>query len=271
MKRLKCTIKKDYREYLRGKRNIYYSTVLLLIGTMIVTTTLFFPSLIEALAQKAPDIIENVGSLDDLMSKLFPNDIKGSLGIWYSDIGIFYSIVIVLTIHGAIVDEIKSGKWIMPLASGYKKIDLVLSKNVVYSVGTAFPVLVLSNVFYLVGLYFFRNNYDMSDALLCSIIMSLTIAFITIITLLTSILYKNSIIAGVSIILIIMIAPDVLNYFSFGKYFPTYVLTFVYTTSDNYTDLVIPFMEIILICIVLIWLVEKRIRTIEISRREITW
>ncbi|MCR5775891.1 MAG: hypothetical protein K6G84_00550 [Lachnospiraceae bacterium] len=264
--RLICTIKKDFREYMRGKKNMYFSISLLLIGIMIISTTLFFPALIEALAQKAPDMVSNVGALDELMAKLFPDNIKGSLGIWYSDVGVFYSIVLVLTIYGLIVNEIKSGKWIMPVASGYKKMELVISKNIVYSVGAAFPVFVLSNVYYIAGLNFFTNDIGAIQAVVCSAIMSLSVIFITVTTLLSSVLYKNSITAGISNILIIMVAPDILTYFSFGKYFPTYLLTFVYTVSDNYSELIIPVVEMILICLILFFLVDKKIRKIEISR-----
>ena len=128
MKTIRIVIKKDLKEYLRFKKNIYYSMTLMLIGSMVILTTLFFPTLIAELGKKAPDFISNAGSINELMEKLFPDNLRGSLGIWYSDVGIFYSVVLVLTLHGLLPNEIKNGKWIMPLASGYTKVEIVISK-----------------------------------------------------------------------------------------------------------------------------------------------
>ena len=139
MKAVFFLFRKDFREIMRGKKNIVFSITLLIIGVMVLSTTLFFPSLISALSEKAPDMISDSTSLNEMMRNLFPNDVKGSMGIWASDVGVFYTIVITLMTHNLISDEIKKGIWIMPTAVGYEKKKLLLSKCIIYAVNAAFP------------------------------------------------------------------------------------------------------------------------------------
>ena len=74
-------IYKDILEFIRNKKNVLCAGVLLLIGAMVLCTTLFFPSLIDQVMQKSPDIISDPGSINELMGKLFHSDVKGSMGI----------------------------------------------------------------------------------------------------------------------------------------------------------------------------------------------
>lgn len=266
MNDLVCSLRKDIKEYLRGKKNLYFSITLFAIGTMVIVTTLYFPDLIRALADKAPNMISDVNSLDEFMANLFPDNLKGSLGIWYSDVGVFYTIVIALTVHGLVMGEVKNGKWILPVASGYKKRELLLSKVGVYAAGAAFPVLIISNLYYYVVATCLENNLSYKKAFASSLVMCIAVAVIVVIIILSSILYRNSITAAISMILIVMVAPDVLTYFTFGKFMPTYILTFVYQMSDVYIDLVIPIVEIIVICALLMFCAMNKLRKIEIAR-----
>lgn len=261
-----CAVRKDIKEYFRGKKNVLFSITLFLIGSMIILTTLFFPSLISALANRAPDIISDTKSLDAMMKHLFPHDLRGSIGIWASDVGVFYTIIVVITVHGLVPDEIRNGKWIMPVANGYKKRELLLSKCLIYGMGAAFPVFILSNLYYFVAVSILEVNVNLMEAFIAASVLSVSIAGITTITILSSVLYKHSIIAGVSMIAIVMVAPDVLTYFSFGRYLPTHLLTYVYSMSQNPLELVVPLIELVIICYLLFRLASKKILMMEISR-----
>lgn len=46
-------------------------------------------------------------------------------------------------------------------------------------------------------------------------------------------------------ILFVSVAPDIFTLFSFGKYLPTHILTYLYQAENNYTELVIPVVGII--------------------------
>ncbi len=261
-----CVIRKDTKEYIRSRKNVYFALALLAIGAFVLLTTMFFPSLISMLSDKAPEMITDTKSLDSMMSNLFPTDVRGSLGIWASDVAIFYGIVVILMTQGLIRKEIRSGKWIMPVASGYSKKTLLIAKCVVYGAGAAFPVFILSNVFYFASSSILENNVGFSEVLTASVVLSITMAGIAVITILTSVLYRHSITAGLSMILIVMAAPDVMTFFAFGKYLPTYLLTYVYSMSNNLTDLIIPLFELIFIVLALFAVSSRKISTMELSR-----
>ena len=260
------TAQKDFKEILRGRKNVYFALTLLAIGAMIILTTLFSPNLISALGDKAPDMISDSKSLDDLMKNLFPNNVLGSVGIWASDVGVFYTIVVTLVTHGIISEELKNGRWIMPVAVGYDRRVLLASKCIVYGASAAFPVLVLTNLYYMMASTILEGGENISFPIFQSLSLSIAIGGITIITILLSVLYSHSISAAVSMIIIVLVAPDVLTYFKFGRYLPTYLLTFSYTMSTNALELLIPFAELVILCIILFIFASNKIVKTEIQR-----
>lgn len=266
MKDFMCIVKKDFKEYMRGKKNVIFSVALLAIGVMVIMTTMFFPTLISALAEKAPDMISDSKSLDSMMGNLFPDNLKGSMGIWASDVGSFYSILIVLMVHGLIMKEINRGAWILPVASGYKKSNLLLSKVLVYGIGAAFPVFLLTNVYFFAASTFLDNDITFTNALISSIVLAIAIFGVAALTIITSVFYKNSIIAALSMLVIVMVAPDVLSLFSFGKLLPTYLLTFVYSMESDIRMIIVPIIELVGLIGVLYYFAMKKVTRMEISR-----
>lgn len=260
-----CIIKKDFREYMRGKKCIIFSAALFAIGAMVILTTMFFPTLFSVLAEKVPDIISDSISLDSIRY-LFPDNLKDSMGMWASSIGTFYSILIVLMVHGLIRKEIKRGAWIFPVASGYKKDHLMLSKALVYGLGSALPVFIFTNIFFFLASTFLDNNLSFLRALLSSIVLAFAIFGIATITILTSVFFKSSIVTALSMIGIVMVAPDVLSLFSFGRYFPTYLLTFVYTMESDFRMIIMPVVELISITGIIYFFAAKKVVRMDISR-----
>lgn len=266
MKTIIFIARKDLKEILRGRKNIYFSLTLFALGAMVILTTLYFPLLIDSLGKKAPEMISDSKSLDEMMGNLFPNNVKGSLGIWASDVGVFYTIVITLMTHSLVPDEIKKGIWIMPLSVGYDRKELLLSKCLVYAASAAFPVFILTNVYYIVASTLLNGEDYSGFPILQSLSLSLAIAGIVVLTILLSTLYKHSITAAVTMIVIILVGPDVLSLFSFGKFFPTHLLTFAYTMSNDISSLFIPTIGLVVLCIVLFFFSSKRLMNMEVSR-----
>ena len=130
----------------------------------------------------------------------------------------------------------------------------------------SFPVFVVYNLYYYVASTFLSANCRYEVALLNSAVLSLSIAFIVIVTILSSVLYKHSVIAALSIITIVMVAPDVLTFFSFGKIFPTYLLTFAYTLGENIATIIVPTVIMAIISCVLYILALRKCERKEIIR-----
>ncbi|MBP3197135.1 MAG: ABC transporter permease subunit [Butyrivibrio sp.] len=266
MKTIIFSVRKDLKEILRGKKNVYFSLTLVAIGAMVLLTTLFFPDLIGALGEKAPDMISDSRSLDEMMRNLFPNNVKGSLGVWASDVGVFYTVVITLMTHGLVPEEIKNGRWIMPLSVGYSRKEMLLSKCIVYAASASFPVLILTNAYYMVASFLLEGEDFSHFPTIQSLSLSLAIAGIVIITVLLSTIYNHSITAVITMIGVVLVAPDVLSFFKFGKYLPTYLLTFAYTMSAEVTDLIVPIIGLVALCLILFYMSARKLMKIEVSR-----
>jgi ABC-2 type transport system permease protein len=211
-------------------------------------------------------MITDKDSIIEMMEKLFPGDVKGSLGIFASDVGVFYTIVIALMCHGLLPGEIRDGKWIIPVNIGISKSKLIGSKCIVYACGIGLPVLVITNLYYYVSATLLNNNLTIETAVLNSVVLCFSVMGIVASTILLSVIYKHSILAALSVILTVMAAPDVLTFFTFGKYFPTYLLTFTYTVSDSIFDLIIPAIVLLLMTGVLFELSLKKLEKIEVVR-----
>ena len=178
MNQFQACVKKDISEFLRYHRNILCMLVLIGIGAMVLITSVIFPGLISQLAVKAPDMITDPEAINELMAKLFPQDVKGSLKIFSSDVGVFYTIAVCLICHSILPGEIKNGRWLIPVNAGIEKRTLLTSKCFVYSVGMAFPVFAVYNVYYYAASVLLSPNCRYGTALQNSAVLSLSVAFI---------------------------------------------------------------------------------------------
>ena len=72
--------------------------------------------------------------------------------------------------------------------------------------------------------------------------------------------------SAVTMILFISIAPDIFTLFSFGKYLPTHILTYLYQAKNNYIELVIPVVGIIALAALFTIIAVKKSKAIEVAR-----
>ena len=116
-----CCIKKDLLEVIRNKCTLLFNGLLIAVTVMVLGTTLAFPSLIDLLVEKAPDMVADGSQIQQVMAKLFPQTTKENMGIWASDIIIFYTISISIVCCNLLPGEIRSGKWILVMEAGFSK------------------------------------------------------------------------------------------------------------------------------------------------------
>ncbi len=262
MLRLRACLKKDMIEFFRCRKNIICACILLGIGAMVILTTLFIPNLIDRLAEKSPHMISDPKAIQELMKRLFPDDVAGSLKTFAADIGVFYTMAVCFMCHSILPEEISGEKWILPVNSGIEQKTLILSKCIVYSAGTGFPVFVIFNLFYFIASFTFSGRCTFSTVLLNGVILSIAVSGIVTITILLSLIYRHSIFSALSVILVVMTAPDILSFFSFGKWFPTYLLTYAYSLENRLCLTVIPTIALLVLIIFFYFQAEKRCRKI---------
>ncbi len=263
---LYCAIKKDIKEYLRSKKNLLFALTLFLLCAMVFFSTKFLPTLIISLTEKTSNLITNADILKNTLLSFFPSELKANMGVLASDIAIFYGIVVILTTYNLIIREIKNNKWIFPIGVGYKPFALILSKGVIYGIGSAVPAAVLYILYYFIGSIYLVSDYPISVAISNAIVLGVAMASITYITIVLTTLLRHPIMSATTMIGFIAIAPDIFALFTFGKYLPTHLLTYIYNSSNNLVEVVIPIIELLFIMTVISCLASKKSRTIDITR-----
>ena len=261
-----CWLNKDRIEIIRGRKNITCFCVLLACACLVMVTTSMLPLLLDK-AMNITNFLSGDTTLADFMSQFFPADLKGSMGIFSSDVGIFYSLVLIIFTFNLLPSEIASGKMILPLCAGHNKNMLLLSKQLTYSTLLAFPVFPVYLLYYTIGTSLLQNNYDFKTAVGNALVLTSVAFFVTSITIVLSVVMKRKYLTLATMVVAIMVAPDLLSYFTFGQYFPTYLLTFSYNTSSTFSSLIVPYaVTIVLLLFLDIWAIKKRF-TVDVDAR----
>lgn len=261
-----CCIRKDLLEIIRNKRTLLFNGLLLGVTAMVLGTTLASPALIGLLVEKAPELVSDGSQIQQVMAKLFPQTAKENMGIWASDLVIFFTIAISLVCCNLLPGEIRSGRWILVLEAGYSRWHLLLSKMLVYGACTALPAWIGYNLYDALTGILLTDNFDALTAFGNSAVLAVSVFFITTLSITLSVIYKNHISAVITMVITILAAPDILTMFTFGKLFPTHLLTFVYQSSGNFGELILPFVILVALQVILFRVAVKRFDGIEIAR-----
>lgn len=265
-RQLFCSIKKDFIEYMRTKRNILFGFTLLFLCGMVFGSTKFLPPLIDSLMENAAHMISNTETIESTLVAFFPNELKANMGILSSDIVIFYGVVIVLSTYNLVVKEIVGGKWIFPLSVGYNPFTLIFSKGIVYGFGAAFPSVIFYNLYYFMGSLYLSPDYELSSAVINSLVLGFAIFSIVYLTIILAAIYKQPIMSAVTMILFVAVAPDIFALFSFGEYLPTNILTYLYRSNFNLGEIILPIVLTIVLEILLTVIAAKKSINIEVAR-----
>ena len=265
-KQMMCSLQKDVMEYVRNKKFLLFSSTIFFLCVFVLLATKMLPMLINTLINNAPYIVSDKDMLTSTMMSFFPEKLKANMGILSSDIIIFYGIVTILSTCNLIKNEIIKGMWIFPLSVGYKPFILIISKGIVYGTGAAFPSIIFYYTYYLIGNIYLLPDYSNTSAFANALVLGFTIFAVVYITIMLSTIYRRTIMAAVTMISLVAIAPDFLSLFKFGRYLPTYILTYLYQTKNLYTELVIPILITILIMFFLSVVVSKKSLNIEVIR-----
>ena len=172
MKNMKSLLKKDCIEFLRTKRIAIYGGALGVLILMVLFTTFAFPRLMTLINDVAPEIFADITSLDEIVGGLVPKDLAGGFGLWSADVGMFISMVVIFFSGTILPSEIRNGRWVLPVNSGYKKNHIVLSKSLIYGIGAFVCVFVSTMVFYCIASTFMERNMTFKEALFCTFCLS---------------------------------------------------------------------------------------------------
>lgn len=259
IKELKACLSKDIREFIRTGKWGVLALTLVILSVLVAFTTLIVPIITDIMPFMTPDMRFAFGYLEEIIKELVPLDVKNNIGFWAADIGLFYTIVVAVVCSSLLPSEIKNGRWIMPQNCGYHKEIMIISKCIVYGIGTALPIVVVQNLYYLiVNSLLVTRNYSLADCLIGSAIYACTLGFVAMCTILVSVIAKHSSLACAGMIFLVITLPDVMSILSVGEFLPTYLMTFAFNSGTQYTEVIVPMILTVVITIVLFFIALKK-------------
>ena len=152
------------------------------------------------------------------------------------------------------------------MEAGYSKEDMLFSKMFIYGICTALPSFIGYNLYYSLSSLLITDNYASLIVLENSVVLAISVFFVTTISISLSIICKSQISAVITVIMFVLAAPDILSFFSFGRFFPTYYLTFLYNSASNFQELIIPCIALLIVQMALWHISLKKLKQIEITR-----
>ena len=254
--KLLCCIGKDIKECVRTGKLIIMEVMILGLAVMIMGFTVVFSNIPEVLWEQLEGF--DIGMIEQLVSQMYPKILRENMAIYAYYLGLMFSIVVILMTNGMLPGERDTGRWILPMQHGYEKRCFLGSKIIVYGTASAASVFVGYLLYYFIAWTFMERNMSFGNALICALVHACNLFFIVAYTFLFSMFFKSSVFSAVSMILTIMLMPDIVRYFGFGKYLPFYLLTFVYDSSDRYSDIPVPFVLNVFILLVLYIVVSRK-------------
>ena len=240
MNRFLYCLKNDYLEIVRGKKNLICLAVALGCGAFVLCSTLMIPPLLQKGVDSLSAIMEDGFSADSFITRSFPNTLRGSLGIFSADIGVFYSVFIVIFTYNLLPEEIESGRLIFPICAGHSKKLILLSKEIVYGILMSIPVFAAYLIYFLIAGNFLENDFLLIDAICNAAVLAVSIFAIVSFTIVFSVIIKGRYTTLIIMISSVLVLPDMMTFIRVGRYLPTYLLTFAYNTYNDYITLLIP-------------------------------
>lgn len=267
MSRLGLCIKKDQKEYVRSMKltvSIVFLTAFLL---LLILLTAAVPRLASIVSSDVEFVAQGVSALTDFLVNYFPQSLAESSSFFSTEIGLFYSILVIAFSFNVLPKDIKSGRLILPTCNGYKQTEIFLSKQIVYSLFASIPAGVAYFIYYLIGLTFLERNYSVGLAAIGALATTINVFSIVCITIALSVIYKHSVIVIITMGLTVAASPDLLYHLPFGKFIPTYIFSYLNYAINEPIQLLIPIIEYIAIIVILDIIVCKRKFAVVVDER----
>lgn len=262
MNRLGMCIRKEYIETKRRYKLYAFFGVPILLGFMVLASLILLPSLIETLPSEMFTTSGGSEGVAELMQSMLPNNVSGSIAMYAADMGMFYIITVIAITSGVVTKEIKKKQWILPMCAGIKPKNMLLAKYIVYGCLSMLATFLGYTVYYIVSLCFFAKDMSVIQFLICGGIFSLAVLWISVLSIALSVISKKQWIAASSMIATALLTPDILYLFRFGRFLPTFMLTYVYN-SGLISDRSSLIVSILIAIIMMIGMIIGSLKSIE--------
>lgn len=205
------------KEILEGVRNYRFLTIFFAL--------LFFAVLDPVMTKYIlPEILKSQfdGMTADMMAQMVDMTQRGAIVSYLGDAKEISSIVIVFVLSGLLAKELTEKTLILPICSGKKYTEIVLSKVIVFGGFTMIAAIFtgLINFFYS-SLLFEMNITSWWIILKSSLIMGFMLVFMISVILLTGVFVRKAILSGILTLGFIYLLGIIGGLFNVNEYLPT--------------------------------------------------
>lgn len=267
MSRLSLCMKKDRIEFLRSKKLAVCIVFLAVFMVFVLALTAVIPQLSNIVSSDSEFITTGIATMVEFLKSYFPQLLSDSTGFFSTEIGLFYSILVIAFSFSVLPKEIKSGRLILPICNGYQQKEIFLSKQIVYALFCSIPAGVAYFLYYLIGSTFLVKDCTISFGIIGALATCFNVFSIVCITIALSVIYKHSVLVVITMGLTVAASPDLLFFLPFGRYIPTYILTYLNYAEIDPTYLIIPAIEYAVIILLLDVIVIKRKFAVVVDER----
>lgn len=251
MNRIRGCFIKDRKEFFRKRLNLICLGMLVLCFALVLGGTIIMPRLLDILAVSNRNIVADDASLTEFLNRFFPRNLSASLGIFASDIGVFYNLVMVFLTYSILPDEMMTGKLILPICAGHKKELFLVSKEITYSTLMSAPVFAGYMMYYFLGGRILEIDCENGIVFSNALLMMASVFFVVAYTIILSALCRNKYVPLFFMVSVILVGPDALSFLSIARYFPTYILTYLYSFEANLAHVAVSFILNVIIIFLL--------------------
>lgn len=267
MSRLSLCMKKDRAEFLRSKKLAVCIIFLSVFMVFVLALTAIVPQLSKIISSDVEMIATGITTMVEFLRNYFPNLLTESMGFYSTEIGLFYSILVIAFSFSVLPKEIKSGRLILPICNGYQQKEIFISKQIVYALFCSIPAGVSYFLYYLIGSTFLIKDGGIVFGIIGALATCFNVFSIVCITIALSVIYKHSVMVIITMGLTVAASPDLLFYLPFGRFIPTYMLTYLNYSETNPTFLIVPVIEYAVIILLLDIVVIKRKFAVVVDER----
>lgn len=252
------------KEVMDGKRNFKF---------LIILAGFLFFAIFEPVMNKfvLPEILKSQfrGITPEMMNQMVDMTQRGSLRAYYGDVYQIGLLILVFTLCGLMAKEINEKTLIMPICSGIKYKDIILSKLIVFG-SVAFIAILIStcvNYFYSSILFGF-DLPSIKPVLKAGVLQGLYMIFVISILIFIGTITTKSIFTGVLTLILVYTLGFIGDLLNISRFLPSALINEAQLLVSTWTFEIYESIIITVGCIIIFTMVSIiRLKTMELTKR----
>lgn len=205
------------KEFIDGKRNFKF---------LVIFAGFLFFAIFDPIMNKfvLPQMLKSQfpGITPELMNEMVDMTQRGSLRAYIGDVYQIGLLILVFTLCGLMAKEIKEKTLIMPICSGIKYKNIILSKLIVFGSVAFIAVLISTCVNYLYSSFLFGFDLpSIKPVIKAGVLQGLYMIFVISILIFIGTITRKSIVTGISTLFLVYITGFIGSGLNIGRFLPS--------------------------------------------------